>query len=588
MSKTELNQTLQSLNPPQLQAVQHDPGVPLQILAGPGSGKTKVLTSRIAHLILNHQISPSSICAVTFTNKAATEMRERLTKLIGKERTSEVRMGTFHALCALYLRKYPQLVGIAPNFTVCDTEESRKIVSPLLKKYKDYLESRNLVLKEGTVLATISRAKAQGFSASAFLEDISAKFLKDSKEGRIHTDNPTHDINQIVAEIYTVYETNLRRNNSLDFDDLLLFGVKLFKYNKIAVRWCKYVLVDEFQDTNITQYELMKALAISSRVTIVGDPDQSIYGWRAAEVGNLGKMKKDFPATEQILLEQNYRSTASILAASLAIISQDKTRIPKKLHTSHPAGPTPVLMCLDGEYGEAAFIADEIKRLVAQTGGMLGWGDFVILLRFNALSRAIESALQKEKIPNRILGGHKFFERCEIKDLLAYLQIIDNPQFAPSFARAVNVPSRGIGEKTLIDIAARAEKVQVSHLALVEKICDGRAPDTKPASKRKLTDFVRIMGTLRKLANEGASPSNLIRKLLDLIGYLDHLKKTEPDWDTRWENVQELITFASDVEGEIKANMHPEGEGNTPLRLFLQASMLSSEGDNQAEGDNKD
>ncbi|KAJ4477215.1 P-loop containing nucleoside triphosphate hydrolase protein [Lentinula aciculospora] len=585
---------LDSLNAAQLKAVRHSPQTPLQILAGPGSGKTKVLTSRIAHLILHHRLPASSICAVTFTNKAANEMKERLTKVIGKEKTAEVRMGTFHALCALFLRKYARSIGLDGNFTICDAEESKKIVAPLLKKYKDDLAAKDITLKEGTVLALISKAKAKGLSASDFLHEVQTRSHGTRDSNGLFTSSTTvNDIDLVVAEIYDNYEKTLRKNNGLDFDDLLLFGVKLFVVNPDAVKWCQHVLVDEFQDTNVTQYDLMRAIAHARCVTVVGDPDQSIYGWRSAEVGNLARMQKDFATTKQIFLEENFRSTASILKTSLAIVAQDKTRIQKSLHTSHPVGPIPVLRSFLSEQMEASFLAGEIKRIVAHMGGVLHWGDFVVLLRFNALSRTIESALQKEGIPSRVLGGHKFFERLEIKDLLAYLQMVDNPQFVPAFMRAINTPARGMGEKSVSELLARADASKLSLVDLVERIHNGTTPDIKPAVKRKIGTFVSAIRVLKTMAAENAQPSDLIRRLVELIDYEDHLRKTQPDWESRWENVQELITFASDVQSDLQDSIAIESSDtetprDTPLRLFLQASMLSSEGDQQnKEGDNE-
>ncbi|KAJ7122967.1 P-loop containing nucleoside triphosphate hydrolase protein [Mycena epipterygia] len=583
------HQFLSSLNAAQLQAVLHEPTCPIQILAGPGSGKTKVLTSRIAYLILHHLLPPSSICAVTFTNKAANEMRDRLSKLIGKQRTAEVRMGTFHALCALFLRKFSKKVGIEGNFTVCDAEESKKIIANLLKPYKDFLSSKDIFLKDGTVLSLISRAKAKGITAKEFI----AEHSKAHNERKASDFDPQDDIHRLVGNIYQDYEKSLRRSNSLDFDDLLLFGVKLFTEHPPATNWCRHVLVDEFQDTNMTQYELMRAIGAPTNgcVTVVGDPDQSIYGWRSAEVGNLAKMRKDFPGTRQILLEENYRSTASILKASLAIVSQDKSRIPKTLLTSHPSGTSPVLRSFPSEQAEANFIAIEIKRVVASMGGLLRWGDFAILLRSSALSRSIESALQKEAIPSVVLGGHKFFDRREIKDLLAYLQLVDNPNFVPALVRAINVPNRGIGEKAWCTLSLTADKTKMSPLDVTELIYDAKQPDIKPAVKHRVGPFVKTVRVLRKLANEGASPPDLIRRLLDLIEYEDHLKKTDSEWESRWENVQELITFASEVEHDVNlTTLDPadSSPSDTPLRLFLQASMLSSEGDNQSEEDSKE
>ncbi|KAF4597533.1 hypothetical protein EYR40_007995 [Pleurotus pulmonarius] len=583
------------LNAVQKKAVQHLPEIPLQILAGPGSGKTRVLTSRITHLILHHHIPPTAICAVTFTNKASNEMRERLTKLIGIERTRALKLGTFHALCALFLRKHASVVGLSNNFSVCDADESKKLISRLLKPYQTFLEAKDITLKEATVFSMISKHKYKGNTSADVMADLRITRNKSDKEntGVQHKSRHiTDEINSVVAEVYREYERSLRKSNSLDFDDLLLFGLRLFMDHKESAGWCRHVLVDEFQDTNSIQYELMKTLAVSAEqcLTVVGDPDQSIYGWRSADVTNLAKMKKDFPSTESILLEENYRSTASILKASLAIVSQDKARLPKSLHTSHPSGCTPSLVSFATDQDEAAFIAHEIKRTAANMGGILKWKDFAVLLRFNALSRVIESALQKSSIPCRILGGHKFFERMEIKDLLAYLQLVDNPQFTPAFSRVINVPARGIGAKTITELELRAQKTNKTPLELVELIHGGRVPDIKPPIKRKIPSFVKAIQTLRELATDGSSPVDLIRRLVDLIDYEQHLKQAQPqDWESRWENVQELITFASEVEGDIiEMDDSEETRSTTPLRMFLQASMLSSEGDQSNGEDSND
>ncbi|KAH8806837.1 P-loop containing nucleoside triphosphate hydrolase protein [Flagelloscypha sp. PMI_526] len=583
---------LAGLNAAQLNAVLHSPTIPLQILAGPGSGKTRVLTSRIAHLILQHEMDCCFYLCGHVYQQSSSGNEGEADQDDWQVHHHAAKLGTFHALCAMFLRRYGALVGLEKNFTVCDAEESKKMIAQLLKNYKNDLADKDITLKEGTVLSMISKHKAKGHSPETVLSDLHTKSASSlAKASTLAFVSNTGDIERIVAEIYRDYDRALRRSNSLDFDDLLVFGVKLFMEHAVATDWCKHILVDEFQDTNITQYELMKALASHHCVSTVGDPDQSIYAWRSAEVGNLARMRKDFPSVQQIYLEENYRSTQSILKASLAIVSQDKNRIQKSLHSSHPMGPKPLLTSHASEYAEATFIAQEIKRMFAQMGGTLNWGDFVVLLRFNALSRSIESALQRESIPSRVLAGHKFFERLEIKDLLSYLQLVDNPSYQPAFIRAVNVPSRGIGDKTLLEIAARATKTKVSNLEAVEKICDGKTPDIKPSIKSKLAPFVRTMKILRRLAQEGASPPDLIRRLLDLIEYEAHLRKTQQDWESRWENVQELITFASevDISGDMAVDEggHPLSEevvepvdASTPLRLFLQASMLSSEGDN--------
>ncbi|KAI8980111.1 UvrD-helicase-domain-containing protein [Trametes punicea] len=636
-----LKELMEELNPAQRQAVQHPPQIPLQILAGPGSGKTKVLTMRIAYLITHCHLPPWSLCAVTFTNKAANEMRERLIKLIGKDSTAQIKMGTFHAMCAMFLRRYSRVVGIEGNFTVCDADESKKIIAKLLKPHKDVFADRNISLKEHGILGLISQAKAKGWTADDALRHVEEAntMTPQQRLARVwenkRKDNAWEgELGLRLAAIYKEYEKTLRDTNSLDFDDLLMFGVQLFGKHAKASSWCRHVLVDEYQDTNTMQYELMVHIARASQcVTVVGDPDQSIYGWRSAEIENLAKMQRDFPATQQLYLEQNYRSTGSILDVSVAIVSQDKGRIQKTLHTSHPKGPLPVLRDFPTEQVEAAFVASEIKRLVAYSGGMFNWGDFVILLRYNSLSRGIESALQKEGIPNRVLAGQKFFERMEIKDVLAYLQLVDNPRFVPAFMRVVNIPPRAVGEKTVNEILLRAEELKISPLQVVERIVDGRIPDIKPPAKRKLAPFVETIRILRKHANDGIAPSKLINALVDSINYKEHLARTQPDAESRWDNVQELVNFASEVErgapedlarrmfeadealherdgededdesqedwaddlnefdvDQASGSQAPDTRPNrdTPLRLFLQASMLSTDTETPEEEKSKE
>ncbi|KAH9945389.1 UvrD-helicase-domain-containing protein [Epithele typhae] len=642
-----LDELMKELNPAQLQAVRHPPQIPLQILAGPGSGKTKVLTMRIAYLISRCYLPANTICAVTFTNKAANEMRERLIRLLGKDTTMQIKMGTFHALCAAFLRRYARRVGLEGNFTVCDADESKKIIRKLMKLHEEEIKESEFSMKEGAVQSIISNLKAKAISpegARAQLQEMDSMTQAQWQE-RILTgqkfDLPySGQVGAILVKLYKEYNENLRAVNSLDFDDLLLFGVELFKTHKKASSFCKHILVDEYQDTNTLQYQLMSYIAQTCRcVSIVGDPDQSIYGWRAAEIANLAHMQRDFPSTQQILLEHNYRSTASILEISMAVISQDNDRIKKTLVTSHAKGSLPVLRAFPTEHTEAGFIAAEIKRLVAFTGGLLDWSDFVVLLRYNAMSRVIESALQKQGIPNRVLAGHKFFERMEVKDILAYLQLVDNPAFLPAFNRVVNVPPRGVGDKTVAVLLHQAEQLNTTPLDVVQRIIDGKIPDIKPPVKRKLGEFIGIIRDLRTYANQGMAPSKLIQALLDFIKYKDHLRKTQPEWESRWENVEELINFATEVQNSMvgatarmmadaEEDAHEELHGGgpyplgdahapnrpqlpnvtpgyvkcapicllphaisseTPLRLFLQASMLSTdtEGSDDEESRNK-
>ncbi|KDQ15802.1 hypothetical protein BOTBODRAFT_31276 [Botryobasidium botryosum FD-172 SS1] len=547
---------LRSLNAAQHQAVIHDPKCPLQILAGPGSGKTRVLTCRVAHLVQHHRIAPNRLCAVTFTNKAANEMRKRLNTLIGEKKTQMLVMGTFHAICARYLRKYGAVIRVKNNFSICDADESKKIITRLLKDHVAYIKKKDMKVEPRDVMTAISKAKAKGLDAVALAAEA---------ETGTGEKGAGDEFKRVVAMIFKDYSAELRRTNSLDFDDLLVYGVKLFTAAPDVLRDCRHILVDEFQDTNTMQYELMLCFARGHKcISIVGDPDQSIYGWRSAEVENIAKMCRDFPGTQQIYLEENYRSTGSILAISLAIVSQDKARINKGLHTSHGSGPTPSLIGVTNEIGEAAFIAREIKRLKAYSGGMLKWGDFAILLRFNALSRAIEIALQQESIPNRMLAGHKYFDRREVKDIIAYLQLIDNPDFDSAFVRAINVPKRSIGAKSVLEIQTAASASGISPMQFVEKIYAGTAPDIKPPIKRKLATFVKPIQDLRKLAYQGCPVQDIIQSLLEKISYETHLQ-SEEEWESRWDNVQELINFAAET-ANVAAQSSDESLPNLTLR----------------------
>ncbi|ADV20750.1 DNA helicase II/ATP-dependent DNA helicase PcrA [Cryptococcus gattii E566] len=532
---------LASLNQAQLKAVIANPSTPLQILAGPGSGKTRVLTCRVAYLVQHYKYSPNEIVAVTFTNKSANEMRKRLQKLLGDKQADQLVLGTFHATCVKYLRRYGRLIDLSNNFVIADADDCKKIMSGILKNRKAALDEASMSLKEGVVLSEISKAKAKGEPPEAMA--IRATQSKSASTNTL----------AVIADLYEEYQLALAEANSLDFDDLLLYALRLFKEAPRVVEDIRHILVDEFQDTNTTQYELLKRFAKAHKgVSVVGDPDQAIYGWRSAEIENLNKMTKDFPGVEAIYLEENYRSTGSILDAAHAIVSQDRQRIQKSLFTSHPKSTPVTLKVFGTPVIEASFISTEIKRLIAYSGGLLGYNDFAILLRYNALSRVIESSLQKDSIPNRIVGGHKFFERMEIKDLLAYLQLADNPGFnlnsdsstQPAFVRVVNVPKRSIGDKTLTDILSTAKSMKISPMELCERVTDGEAIPTniKPGVKKSLANFVGVIRKLRRAAERGTSVADLIKMIIEKVNYEEYLRTSQPDWDSRWENVKELVS----------------------------------------------
>ncbi|WVW80167.1 hypothetical protein I302_102144 [Kwoniella bestiolae CBS 10118] len=555
---------LASLNAAQLKAVTAPPETPLQILAGPGSGKTRVLTSRVAYLVQHHQYRPYEIVAVTFTNKASREMKKRLQVLLGDKQADNLVLGTFHATCAKYLRRYAQLIDLPNNFVIADAEDCKKIMSTLLKARKEQLDESRMALKEGVVLSEISKAKAKE-------ETPDQMAIRAAQDPSASTSTLS-----MIAELYGEYESNLRESNSLDFDDLLVFGLKLFRSAPRVLESCRHILVDEFQDTNITQYELMRCFAKAhGGVSVVGDPDQSIYGWRSAEIENLNKMTKDFPGVQAIYLEENYRSTGAILSAAHAVVSQDRARIQKTLFTSHPRSTPVTFKVFSTPVIEASFIAWEIKRLIAYSGGTLNYGDFAILLRYNALSRVIESALQKDSIPNRIVGGHKFFERMEIKDLLAYLQLADNPDFTPAFVRVVNVPKRSIGDKSVSDLLNAAKSMKISPMELSERIIDGEPlpAGVKASIKKNLGSFVGAVRKLRRAAEKGSSVGDLIRLVIEKTGYEEYLRASQQDFDSRWENVQELISY-SVIVSEEQARL---SAGEIPEEGFLPASSAAVE-----------
>ncbi|UZJ56358.1 hypothetical protein CBS101457_005678 [Exobasidium rhododendri] len=555
---------LASLSKAQYDAVTASPDVPLQILAGPGSGKTRVLVARVTWLILANNIRPNDLVVVTFTNKAANEMRQRLQKLIGPERTANLILGTFHATCARYLRRNAKAVDLQNNFSICDADESKKVLKTILKNKKDALEAMGLPsnLKVEQVMSEISRAKAKDMGPEqymAFIKKISAARSDTNRSGRVESTI----VRRAAAEIYFDYQAYLKSNNAVDFDDLLVYGVRLFRDSPDVISNAKHVLVDEFQDTNAIQYQLMSELAgpNGSRhsVSVVGDPDQSIYGWRSAEVGNLALMKHDFggkrtkdgvdsEGVKQVFLEESYRSTGHILKAAKSIIEGDSNRIDRGLYTSHPIGSKVVLKRHASSQHEASFVALEIKRLVAHSGGLLNYDDFAILLRYNALSREVERQLQTENIPSRMMGGARFFERKEVKDILAYLTLADNPLFTPALERVINVPKRGIGDKAFSDLKEMAEEQGVRTMEIVEQVADADKPilGVKPGVQKSLKAFLDVVKEIRLMALAHVPVATIIETLIKSIHYESFLKK-EDDFAQRWENVKELINFSTIV-----------------------------------------
>ena len=539
------------LNPAQKQAVEHTDG-PLLIMAGAGSGKTKVLTCKVANLLAKG-VAPYSILAITFTNKAATEMRERVDRMIG-EAAKEVWLSTFHSFCARFLRREIEATGLyKKNFVIYDTSDSQAVIKNALKKL-------NLDEKQYTpasVLNAISNAKNQLLGPKAMARDGGSFF------------------EQKVAEVYEIYAQELRNNNALDFDDLLMVTVLLLEqHEEVRVKYqrrFKYILVDEYQDTNGAQYQLTKILAAAHHnLCVVGDADQSIYGWRGADIRNIMDFEKDYPEAKTIKLEQNYRSTKNILAAANAVIEHNINRKPKELWTENATGEKLTWYQGMDERDEANFIVTTIRK--QQTIFNASLGDMAILYRTNAQSRVLEETFMRSGLAYTMVGGLKFYDRKEIKDILAYLRVIYNPLDTVSLMRIINVPKRGLGATTLAKLNEYADG---QGLTLFDVISSPDVLDTIPGItarvKKPLELFsVFIFKYMGLQAN--LKISDLIDKVLKESGYIKELEEEKkPENESRLENLKEFIGVAKDFEKE---------EENPTLEAFLSQLALVSDIDN--------
>jgi DNA helicase-2/ATP-dependent DNA helicase PcrA len=540
---------LAGLNPAQREAVLHIDG-PLLVLAGAGSGKTRVLTTRIARLIDQHGVDPSRILSVTFTNKAAGEMKERIARLLGRAPTG-MWVGTFHAIGARMLRAAPHLVGRTAAFTIYDQDDTQSVIKRLL-------ERNRLDVKQFTprgVHGAISDAKN-----ALVTPDEYANLAMDP-------------FSRAVAVVYRDLGEALRVANAVDFDDLLVLPVRLLAQNPPELekyrRKFRYILVDEYQDTNGAQYQFIKLLAGGhGNVCVVGDDDQSIYGWRGADIRNILDFNKDFPDAHVVRLEENYRSTPEVLDLANVVISANKGRMGKTLRPTHRSGErVTAARCLD-ERDEADFIVEELIARRAQSSS-LTLRDFAILYRTNAQSRAIEEALRKRTLPYRIVGAVRFYDRREIRDLMSYLKLVANPADDEAFRRAIAVPKRGLGEATLEQLSAVAREAGIPMLAAAVR------PDLigglRPAARTALAEFAALIARFRESARD-AAVDELLRDIVESVRYDEYLRAEGPESADRIENVRELITGAAetvaDEEGEV---------GLTPLDHFLQKAMLVSE-----------
>lgn len=528
-----MQKIVDGLNPAQAEAATYMNG-PLLIMAGAGSGKTKVLTCRIAYL-LEQGVAPYNILAITFTNKAAAEMRERVERMVGT-RSKDIWLSTFHAFCARFLRMEIEAVpGYKHNFVIYDSSDSQAVIKACLKEMN--LDDKQFA--PNSIQSMISNAKNALTDEWAFARTADTFFAEK------------------VAEIYKLYQAKLRNHNALDFDDLLLYTVRLLETNpEICEKYqnkFKYIMIDEYQDTNHAQYLLAHLLAARHRnLCVVGDADQSIYGWRGADIRNIMDFENDYPEAKVIKLEQNYRSTKTILAAANAVIEHNTDRKPKELWTENTAGELISYYQASDERDEAQYIASNITKL--NTVYNTAYGDMAVLYRTNVQSRVIEEAFMRNGIPYTMVGGLRFYDRKEIKDILAYLRVIFNPADTVSLLRIINVPRRGIGDTSI----GRLNDYAVSNqLTLFDVVSNPElVPGLTARAKRPLEDLAELIFRLMGAQNQ-MPVADLIDKVMTDSGYIAELEKEQtPQSEVRIENLRELLSVAKEfANGELENNL---------------------------------
>ena len=542
---------LEGLNPPQRQAVQHVEG-PLLIVAGPGSGKTRVITHRIAYLNRKVGISPWRIAAVTFTNRAAREMRNRLSALMG-DGAQRLTAGTFHALCASVLRRDGEVIGIPPDYVIMDDEDQMNLV----KQSMEQLQLDPKRFPPRSVLSAISRAKSQLLGPDALAATADGPYERS------------------VSQVFAAYQASLARSHGVDFDDLLSKAVELFRRApEVRDRWQErfiHFMVDEFQDTNTAQYEIARLLAGKHRnLAVVGDPDQSIYSWRNADIRNILSFKKDYPDATIVALSQNYRSTRTILGAAQHVIRANSQRIEQELFTENDDGVPIRIADTYTEEEEAQQVLQEVQRLMEHEGVTLR--DCVVTYRVNAQSRALEEACLRYGVPYKIVGGVRFYQRREVKDLISYLRLMQDPFDEVSLTRIINVPARGIGKRTVDELLAWANSLDVPAYTALQLLQDDveRPSPFDLRQKRQLTAFLSLLNGLSGLKPEMELPQ-LIDEVLEQSGLRQSIRESDdPDAEDRLENLRELRGLSAEFSDA------PAGES---LPAFLERIALVSDQD---------
>ncbi|HFU9802526.1 TPA: DNA helicase PcrA [Streptococcus agalactiae] len=551
-----MNPLIIGMNDKQAEAVQTTDG-PLLIMAGAGSGKTRVLTHRIAYLIDEKYVNPWNILAITFTNKAAREMRERAIAL--NPATQDTLIATFHSMCVRILRREADYIGYNRNFTIVDPGEQRTLMKRIIKQLNLDTKKWN----ERSILGTISNAK----------NDLLDEIAYEKQAGDMYT--------QVIAKCYKAYQEELRRSEAMDFDDLIMMTLRLFDQNKDVLAYYQqryqYIHVDEYQDTNHAQYQLVKLLASRFKnICVVGDADQSIYGWRGADMQNILDFEKDYPQAKVVLLEENYRSTKKILQAANNVINHNKNRRPKKLWTQNDEGEQIVYHRANNEQEEAVFVASTIDNIIREQGK--NFKDFAVLYRTNAQSRTIEEALLKSNIPYTMVGGTKFYSRKEIRDVIAYLNILANTSDNISFERIVNEPKRGVGPGTLEKIRSFAYE---QNMSLLDASSNVMMSPLKGKAAQAVWDLANLILTLRSKL-DSLTVTEITENLLDKTGYLEALQvQNTLESQARIENIEEFLSVTKNFDDNPEITV--EGEtGLDRLSRFLNDLALIADTDDSA------
>jgi DNA helicase-2/ATP-dependent DNA helicase PcrA len=528
---------LDGLNDQQKRAVQHA-GSPLLVVAGAGSGKTRVLTRRIAYLLAERDVHPGQIMAITFTNKAAAEMRERVVELVGR-RANAMWVSTFHSMCVRVLRREATTLGMKSSFSVYDADDTRRLIT---------LVSRDLDIDP-------KRYTARGLAAAI------SNLKNELVDPETAKEKAANDFERRAAEVYVEYQRRLELANAFDFDDLIMRTVELLQsFPAVAEyyrRRFRHVLVDEYQDTNHAQYTLVRELVGTSsdgvepgELCVVGDADQSIYAFRGATIRNIVEFERDYPQATTIMLEQNYRSTQTILSAANAVISRNPNRRDKRLWTALGDGEKIVGYVGDNDHDEAAFVAGEIDRLMDD--GEVRYSDIAVFYRTNNQSRVFEEIFVRMGLPYRVVGGVRFYERKEVRDALAYLRVLANPEDTVSLRRILNVPKRGIGDRAEACVSAHADKQRISFNEALREAVDDKVPMLNARSRNAIAGFVELIDDLRGLVTDGHETADILEAVLERTGYRAELEASDdPQDETRVENLTELVTVAREFAHEL-------------------------------------